>query len=589
MISSSETPDHRSQATSAHGPDCEAKDQPEVPEGAPRSTFATTHRVRKRSRRDSSSISTSVIKAVNGRRTSENGSVGSVRASKVAESLTAHGESAVHQATANTKRHNSVREPLSPSLQLSDEQPEGQTILKRVGVWPSTRRLSGSRALPSEMSDQAHNGAEPNQAGLSTDPVGESTVVKLSGKGYRVGPDSDNGLHRQPSDRATEQSQIILGESHGPQPQSVPRPKMCTCGASPSQANAQGSDLPDQTSANVSRSEETPVPAPAGPPRPETFLPANPPSAPPQANQFLPNPTVNTTLYRFPPRYTTFQQPLTPEEMRFLQRNPTLFSRTVTGLSSSGISGDTRSTAHTTGTHTCGCGDACNCLGCIAHPYNARTLSFVQSLQDLMATENLYEDQGSRRRSVQHRPIHGLPATFPAVEVPYTALSPRSVGGQNGGSWTQNRSSLVQAVNGEPSPRPPVNLGWVGTNHGAESAFQPAEVSRQVFTGNGDVQDQYALSPSAYFHVDYPMGCCNAGSDGCLCGDICSCAGPSNTHPNGGLPASRNLDDVVPTSGLGFEDMQWNANHLFLPQVDVTRLPVQQHDLDRSALQHSGV
>jgi hypothetical protein len=47
----------------------------------------------------------------------------------------------------------------------------------------------------------------------------------------------------------------------------------------------------------------------------------------------------------------------------------------------------------------------------------------------------------------------------------------------------------------------------------------------KVGENDTEIGEEESISPSAYFHVDYPIGGCTEEKDGCLCDEGCTCVG----------------------------------------------------------------
>ncbi|PQE30620.1 hypothetical protein CJF32_00009830 [Rutstroemia sp. NJR-2017a WRK4] len=85
------------------------------------------------------------------------------------------------------------------------------------------------------------------------------------------------------------------------------------------------------------------------------------------------------TVFTYPPTYGSYQNPLQPSawaqgvrDMSFAQQPiptaPLAFDPNAAPISE-----------NLETIHTCGCGDACQCIGCAAHPYNDATQDYVRS------------------------------------------------------------------------------------------------------------------------------------------------------------------------------------------------------------------
>ncbi|KAI9826454.1 MAG: hypothetical protein M1826_006663 [Phylliscum demangeonii] len=339
------------------------------------------------------------------------------------------------------------------------------------------------------------------------------------------------------------------------QTQPAPPPQACSCGAnnpsrpqpSPTETGPIASAVSSAVSSAVfSPGNPNPDYQPVAPPNPtQANLSADYPPSEASRRQSYPNPSPNTTLYTFPPKYSTFQKPLTPEELAFLQRNPALFSRTVPYLPSSWAPPSPLPAQYMMTTHSCNCGDSCNCLGCIAHPYNGRTLDFVQSLQVLMATDGQLDDQASRRLSTPGRHLPGMPP-LASFEIPNTDIPVYHSHGHATGAWLHEPSKL-------PPPLPPSiplsSFDAIGPGQGGLPSQRPPDVSTPMMTANGELVDPHPLSPNAFFHVDYPIGCCASGGTNCLCGDGCTCFNCTLHGRHGGALVEQAAARMTPDPG----------------------------------------
>ena len=101
--------------------------------------------------------------------------------------------------------------------------------------------------------------------------------------------------------------------------------------------------------------------------------------------------------------------------------------------------------------------------------------------------------------------------------------------------------------------------GTVRPHHCRPTA--PLNVSSPTYTsssspdptnGGDDTEtEQNTASPSAYFHIDYPLGLCSESELGCLCGDDCACIGcilHGNNMPGIGTTLNEPIESEAPTT-----------------------------------------
>ncbi|KAI9823762.1 MAG: hypothetical protein M1832_002319 [Thelocarpon impressellum] len=256
--------------------------------------------------------------------------------------------------------------------------------------------------------------------------------------------------------------------------------------------------------------------------------------------QYQPTPQQSTTLYSFPPSYSTFQHPLTPDELAFLQRNPQLFSRSVPVPAFVGPPSQpppaTPSDASTP--HNCNCGNSCNCLGCAAHPYNRRTMTFVQSLNDIM------EEAVQQLGPVGGPQALGSPVSFDPAMVSGQFSGYPLAGSSNG--WPQAVATDGQWPAMQPgrASGPPHTLGEYPDVH-TRSRDEAREVAaRSMSVDEDNNTDEQSISPTAFFHVNYPSGSCAEDENVCFCGDGCTCVGCIVHTRRHDAPATTSAADV---------------------------------------------
>jgi len=170
------------------------------------------------------------------------------------------------------------------------------------------------------------------------------------------------------------------------------------------------------------------------------------------------------TIFTYPAHYGSWQHPINPEMWQQVASQP-------------GISIDVPSpTTPTNGTtpglgtsHECGCGEGCQCVGCLAHPFNDQMFQYVN---------NAYtESNGSRSGS-------------------------RSSCCGGGGGDTETTPTQVPAPESPPEAHTPSDGSAVG--------------------------EEQSLSTMDYFFVNLPLrmdGSCGGNIHSCPCGDDCECIG----------------------------------------------------------------
>jgi hypothetical protein len=186
--------------------------------------------------------------------------------------------------------------------------------------------------------------------------------------------------------------------------------------------------------------------------------------------QYLPQ----TTVFTYPPTYGSFANPLQPSAWRqSVRANSYAHPQAQVPLPPGAIPFDAPLVPETLDTtHTCSCGDTCQCIGCAAHPYNDATQNYVRSA---WASMNIEQSSG---------------------EI-YTNKQPASNGDGN----------------------VPVHP------QGLDSVSSPtAQTPSSTTSGNGEEQ---SLSASDFFFVNYPFMSDGCGGDTqtCPCGDDCQCLG----------------------------------------------------------------
>lgn len=214
------------------------------------------------------------------------------------------------------------------------------------------------------------------------------------------------------------------------------------------------------------------------------------------------NPEIpHTTVYSMPATYATAENPLTARQQEFYQRNSHVFSQQVPHYAPLGVIGSAAPPAEGNQmlslAHTCTCGPTCQCVFCLAHPYNAPTRDRVQSLAHLLPEDGDYGPKSPLR---------------PSYESPFHTTAPPS----NMAS-TAHRMHLDEILH-------PSNLTQ-------SRAFSPVDYGEQVYPGlphESLVETQHpAISSSGYLTMEYEYDLrgCTDPTGTCRCGDACTCVG----------------------------------------------------------------
>lgn len=205
----------------------------------------------------------------------------------------------------------------------------------------------------------------------------------------------------------------------------------------------------------------------------------------------------HTNVYNMPPTYATAENPLTQRQQAFFQQNGYMHAPPVSYYTPPGaIVPSAVSTSMSGVTHTCTCGPSCQCVFCVAHPYNATTRDRVQTLAHLLPDDSEYSPKSPLQSSFFH-----------SIDDPTTAVS-----GNNAMHINEilQPSDLIQSI---PFHGP-------SFSNGTYEAL-PIESVHQA--------PQSAIS-SGYLTMEYEydpigLGECTDATRTCRCGDGCSCVG----------------------------------------------------------------
>ena len=165
--------------------------------------------------------------------------------------------------------------------------------------------------------------------------------------------------------------------------------------------------------------------------------------------------------------------------------------------------------------HDCSCGDGCQCLGCVLHPYNDRTKQYVHDMGAMVAAD---EKDDEARPSALYQKTSDLPKTDVAPSVLDYSFS--------NNMETDGRSSLGGYPNDTLAGRIP--------------STSPEYSSTGL-----------AMEPDEYYTIEYPVGLSSACSNvtgSCQCGNDCCCTGCLTHSGHNGLSITDPLLDPLAAS-----------------------------------------
>jgi hypothetical protein len=164
------------------------------------------------------------------------------------------------------------------------------------------------------------------------------------------------------------------------------------------------------------------------------------------------------TVFRYPGDYGSWQHPIDPI---IWQQVASQTGMSLTTPMSPATNGDAVDAGPS---HECSCGEGCQCVGCLAHPFNDQMFQYVN---------NAYNGSNGS--------------------------SPRDADAPGGGGHAQTRAT------------------------GRES---PAEAPTPTGSEGSPPREEQSLSTMDYFFVNLPIsGLCGGSLESCPCGESCDCPG----------------------------------------------------------------
>ncbi|KAL2126863.1 hypothetical protein VTI74DRAFT_11703 [Chaetomium olivicolor] len=175
------------------------------------------------------------------------------------------------------------------------------------------------------------------------------------------------------------------------------------------------------------------------------------------------------TVFTYPGDYGSWQHPIDPIIWHQVASQTVMPLNTPVPSTARNVADMTADAAGTS--HQCSCGEGCQCVGCLAHPFNAQMFQYVN---------NAYS--GSSNVS-----------------------SPANGEGQQQQQQQQKQTHSVGAANGHETPQ---------------------EAPTPAASEGSPPREEQSLSTLDYFFVNLPIsGLCGGNMETCPCGDSCDCPG----------------------------------------------------------------
>lgn len=210
-----------------------------------------------------------------------------------------------------------------------------------------------------------------------------------------------------------------------------------------------------------------------------------------------------TIVYSMPATYATAENPLTARQQEYFQRNSHVYTQQVPHYAPLGVIGSAAPPAEADHmlslAHNCDCGPTCQCIFCVAHPYNEPTRDRVQCLADLLSSDGVYSPE-------THLSPYGSPFHSPADSSNIPS--------------TNHRMHIEDILH--PSDLPQSGeISSSGYGSGGHSAIPNGSLTEAT---------QPAISSSGYLTMEYEFASmsydrCMDSTGTCRCHDACDCVG----------------------------------------------------------------
>ena len=192
-------------------------------------------------------------------------------------------------------------------------------------------------------------------------------------------------------------------------------------------------------------------------------------------------------------------------------------------------SGYSHAPAFVGGCDICSCGDGCQCLGCASHPYNDKTMQYVQEMGAMMAFDQNYGNGGS-------------PAT-------YQNQNSTSLSGDPRDTATTTSSSIDFSI---PTTLPENETGTATRTGTGRDDLKPTPTTYPAGNVSNAFNDEISpfspeyttippMESTEYYTLEYPIGLPSTCSDvtgSCQCGNDCCCAGCLTHNGHNGQSAT---------------------------------------------------
>ena len=241
-----------------------------------------------------------------------------------------------------------------------------------------------------------------------------------------------------------------------------------------------------------------------------------------------PVPFAQPTVFTYPANYGSWSHPINQAmwaQMHHLQPNPVAYANAMSAAPN-GAGNPALEISH-----ECNCGPGCQCVGCLAHPFNQEMLQYVGGAWDYdldTPTAEVYGRNAST--SSTNNPHSASHAIAHAANSAASANANAKVNGNGNGNGNANANANVNTNTGTAATTN-------GNHHQTKNQVQTSEPGSppQAPTPSDSVcSDEQALSTSDYFFVNLPLFPSGADADGsacggnqalCPCGDDCQCDG----------------------------------------------------------------
>ncbi|KAK4178678.1 hypothetical protein QBC36DRAFT_98229 [Triangularia setosa] len=199
------------------------------------------------------------------------------------------------------------------------------------------------------------------------------------------------------------------------------------------------------------------------------------------------------TVFTYPAEYGSWQMPINPTIwQQVVSRPPMQRQQQETSVSPTVPNGNNGVMGGNT--HECGCGEGCQCVGCLAHPFNSQMLQYVQNAY----SPNSSTDNNGSANASANASANGSPSTNPL-----NLASPLEVSSGPDLPPSQTQTQV-------PAPK---------SNANNESDTPPNE-------GSPALSNEEELTALDYYFVNLPISALCVGTlDMCPCDNSCECVG----------------------------------------------------------------